>query len=80
VEGLAPVIVRLFEVFEMLRDTGSFGIIFVQAMCDRAQPHRARSSSIAGGLSMTNDPPLGRCGKMAVFRRVGTGSASAGSG
>lgn len=30
-EGLAPVIVeRLFEVFEMLRDTGEFGIILVE--------------------------------------------------
>ena len=30
-EGLAPVIVeKLFEVFELLRDTGNFGIIFVE--------------------------------------------------
>ncbi len=30
-EGLAPVIVeKLFEVFEVLRDTGNFGIIFVE--------------------------------------------------
>ena len=30
-EGLAPVVVeKLFEVFELLRDTGNFGIVFVE--------------------------------------------------
>lgn len=43
-EGLAPVIVeKLFEVFEMLRDTGNFGIIFVEQYVNLALNFASRT-------------------------------------
>ncbi|MGA7390472.1 MAG: ABC transporter ATP-binding protein [Pseudolabrys sp.] len=43
-EGLAPVIVeKLFEVFKMLRDTGNFGIIFVEQYVNLALNFASRT-------------------------------------
>jgi branched-chain amino acid transport system ATP-binding protein len=70
-EGLAPVIVeRLFEVFELLRDTGEFGIILVEQYVNLALSFAPRTIVLdrgqivyeGGSAELADDPK-----KMAAY-------------
>jgi branched-chain amino acid transport system ATP-binding protein len=56
-EGLAPVIVeKLFEVFELLRDTGNFGIIFVEQYVNLALNFAPRTLVLDRGRIVHDGP------------------------
>lgn len=83
-EGLAPVIVeKLFEVFEMLRDTGNFGIIFVEQYVNLALNFASRTLVLDRGRVVYD----GRSAdlavdakKMAVYFGASGRGSSAGQG
>ncbi len=79
-EGLAPVIVeKLFEVFEMLRDTGRFGIIFVEQYVNLALNFASRTIVLDRGRIVYDGRSADLAGdaeKMAVyFGASGQGSS-----
>jgi branched-chain amino acid transport system ATP-binding protein len=79
-EGLAPVIVeKLFEVFEMLRDTGNFGIIFVEQYVNLALNFASRTIVLDRGRIVYDGRSADLAGdaeKMAVyFGASGQGSS-----
>jgi len=79
-EGLAPVIVeKLFEVFELLRDTGNFGIIFVEQYVNLALNFASRTIVLDRGRIVYDGRSADLAGdaeKMAVyFGASGQGSS-----